>query len=179
MWPIYLLGLTWTIPHQPIQAYITLILRGLHFNVVQTNLLTVPAYSLFVLQLIFWTWVSEKINNRFLIVFFCQFWCLPLVIALELLPASASPWSRYALSVLLIGFPYVHAIIGSLPFTIGNMEVHLLMVLPSCHHQSKCGLRQNKNCGLSSVQHVCPDQQHYLLKCTASFLHTIVAISAI
>ena len=101
LWPVYLLGLTWSIPAQPITAYLTLNLKALGFDTFETNLLTVPAWVLFLLQLIFWTWVSEKITNRFLIVLMCQFYMLPLVIALEVLPASASPWAWYALSALV------------------------------------------------------------------------------
>ena len=113
MWPIYLLGLTWTIPNQCATAYLTLILRSLNFDAFQTNLLTVPAYTLFILQLIFWTWISEKINNRFLIVLLCQVYILPLLVGLETLPAgSGYAWSRYVLNMMLVGFPYVHAIIG-------------------------------------------------------------------
>lgn len=113
MWPIYLLGFTWTIPNQCATAYLTLILRSLNFDAFQTNLLTVPAYTLFILQLIFWTWVSEKINNRFLIVMICQIYILPLLVGLETLPAgSGFAWSRYVLNMMLVGFPYVHAIIG-------------------------------------------------------------------
>lgn len=112
MWPIYILGLTWGIPQHPSQSYITLVLKSMNFDTFQTNLLTVPAYTLFILQLLFWTWVSEKINNRFLIILFCQIWMFPLLIALEVLPAgTAYNWSRYALTVLLVGYPYIHAII--------------------------------------------------------------------
>ncbi|KAK3941788.1 major facilitator superfamily domain-containing protein [Diplogelasinospora grovesii] len=111
LWPIYLLGLTWSIPAQPTIAYLTLNLKGLGFGTFQTNLLTVPAWVLFLLQLIFWTWISERINNRFLIVLVCQIWMLPLLLALELMPANASPWAWYAVSALLVGYPYVHAIL--------------------------------------------------------------------
>ena len=115
MWPIYLLGLTWTIPATPATNYITLILRSLSFDTFTTNLLTIPAYALFLVQLIFWTWISEKINNRFLIVLFCQFYMLPLLIALELLPGGkAHNWGRYVLNMMLVGYPYIHAIIGRL-----------------------------------------------------------------
>lgn len=112
MWPIYILGLTWAIPNQPIAAYLTLTLKGLGWDTFQTNLLTIPAYILFLLQLILWTWVSEKINNRFLIVLFCQIYMLPLLVALEVLPASSNPWVKYTLSILMVGYPYIHAIIG-------------------------------------------------------------------
>jgi hypothetical protein len=111
LWPVYILGLTWSIQQQ-VNSYLTLNLKSLGFDTFQTNLLTVPGYVLFLLQLIFWTWVSEKINNRFLIVLMCQFYMLPLVIALELLPNTASPWAWYAPSALLVGYPYIHAILG-------------------------------------------------------------------
>jgi hypothetical protein len=40
-----------------------------------------------------------------------QVWALPLLIALEVLSEGASPWSRWVLSTLLVGHPYVHAIL--------------------------------------------------------------------
>lgn len=112
LWPIYLQGLTLLLPLRPIEAYLTLNLRNLGFDTFQTNLLTVPAYALFVIQLIFWSWISEKINNRFLIVFLYSVWIFPLYLALELLPGGAGPWTRYAITALIIGYPYVHSILG-------------------------------------------------------------------
>lgn len=112
LWPIYLLGITWTIPATPITAYLTLNLKSLGFDTFGTNLLTIPAYVLFGIQLLWWTWVSERWNNRFGIVLVCMIWCFPLVLALELMPATASPWSWYACSALLVGYPYIHAILG-------------------------------------------------------------------
>lgn len=111
MWPIYILGLTWLIPTQPMSAYLTLQLKSIGFDTFQTNLLTIPAYVLFIVQLLFWTWLSEKLNERFLIGLCSQIWVLPLLIALELLPANTSHWGRWALSTLMVGHPYVHAII--------------------------------------------------------------------
>ncbi|PSN61237.1 MFS general substrate transporter [Corynespora cassiicola Philippines] len=111
MWPIYLLGLSWMIPSTPVSSYLTLNLRSLGFGTFQTNLLTIPAYVLFIVQLLFWTWLSERVNERFLIGLVSQIWALPLLIAMEVLPAGASPWARWALSSLMVGHPYVHAII--------------------------------------------------------------------
>ncbi|KAI3392000.1 hypothetical protein diail_6353 [Diaporthe ilicicola] len=111
LWPIYLLGITWTIPATPITAYLTLNLKSLGFDTFGTNLLTIPAYVLFGIQLLWWTWVSERWNNRFGIVLVSMIWCFPLVLALELMPSRASPWAWYACSALLVGYPYVHAII--------------------------------------------------------------------
>ncbi|ORY13568.1 major facilitator superfamily domain-containing protein [Clohesyomyces aquaticus] len=111
MWPIYLIGLSWTIPMTPQQAYLTLQLKAIGFNTFQTNLLTIPAYVLFILQLLFWTWTSEKVNNRFLVGLASQIWVLPLIIALELIPSHTSAWGKWSLSTLVVGYPYVHAIL--------------------------------------------------------------------
>ncbi|KAL3457859.1 major facilitator superfamily domain-containing protein [Aspergillus heterothallicus] len=111
MWPIYLLGLTWLIPNTPATSYLTLQLKSLGFNTFQTNLMTIPAYALFIFNLLFWTWVSEKINQRFLLGIVAEVWCLVPLIALAALPDGTSPWVLWILNVILIGAPYVHAIV--------------------------------------------------------------------
>jgi len=40
-----------------------------------------------------------------------QLWILPLLIALELIPSNTAAWSKYSLSVLLVGAPYIHAVL--------------------------------------------------------------------
>ena len=116
MWPIYLLGLTWNLPAAPATNYLSLILRSADFTTFETSLLTVPAYALFLFQIIFWTWVSEKTKNRFMIVLVSQIWILPLLLSLEVLPAGlAYVWARYTLTVMLVGYPYAHAILGQSP----------------------------------------------------------------
>jgi len=114
--PIFLLGMTWTIPMTPETTYITLTCEALGFNTFQTNLLTIPAYTLFILQLLFWTWVSEKINQRLLIGLISQIWVLPLLIALEVLPKTFpnSNWAKWVISTLIIGYPYAHAVLVAL-----------------------------------------------------------------
>jgi len=110
MWPVYLIGLTFLIPNYPATSYLTLNLKSLGFNTFHTNLLTIPAYVLFIVNLLWVVWLSEKTNQRFITGLISQIWCLPLLIALEVLPADASPWARWAINVLLVGAPYVHAI---------------------------------------------------------------------
>lgn len=111
MWPIFLLGLTWLIPNYPMTQYLTLQLKSLGFSTFQTNLLTIPAYILFIIQLLWWTWLSEKINQRFFVALVSQIWAFPLLIALETIPKHIGQWPRWTLSTLLVGHPYVHAII--------------------------------------------------------------------
>ncbi|KAF7588845.1 hypothetical protein BBP40_005092 [Aspergillus hancockii] len=111
MWPIYLLGLTWMIPNSPATNYITLQLKSLGFGTFETNLLTIPAYVIFIINLLVWTWISERFFQRLLLGVGSMIWCLILLIALETLPDNASPWVRWVVSILLIGAPYVHAIV--------------------------------------------------------------------
>ena len=111
MWPIFLLGLTWLIPPHPMSSYLTLQIKSLGFDTFETNLLTIPAYAIFIAQLLFWTRISERFNQRLLIGVVAEVWNLVLLIALAVLPAAASPWSRWVLSTLLVGSPYAHAIV--------------------------------------------------------------------
>ncbi|KAF2090247.1 MFS general substrate transporter [Saccharata proteae CBS 121410] len=111
MWPIYLLGLTTFIPTYPMNSYITLQLKSIGFDTFQTNLLTIPPLCLYIVQLLFWTWFSEKVNSRFLVATVSQLWAIPLLFTLEFLPGDENEWVRYAVISLLVGFPYVHAIL--------------------------------------------------------------------
>ncbi|KAJ5639708.1 uncharacterized protein N7484_007570 [Penicillium longicatenatum] len=111
MWIIYILGLSWMIPTVPTASYISLELKSLGFGTFHTNLLTIPAYVIFIVNLLWITWVSERFNQRLLLGVFAEFWALVLLIALEVLPDGASTWARWALIVLLLSMPYVHAII--------------------------------------------------------------------
>jgi signal transduction histidine kinase len=108
---VYALGLSWLVPTVPIGSYLTLQLKANGFGTFETNLLTIPAYVLFIVNLLFFSWLSEKLNERFLLATISQWWALPLLIALEVLPADRNPWVAWALSVLLYAMPYFHAII--------------------------------------------------------------------
>jgi hypothetical protein len=95
---------------------LTLNLKSLGFNTFQTNLLTIPSSVLFILQLLFWTWLSEKLNQRLFIGLISQIWTIPLLIALETLPAHfhGANWVRFAIASLIVGYPYAHAMLGTL-----------------------------------------------------------------
>lgn len=167
LWPIYLLGITWNIPSTPITAYLTLNLKSLGFDTFQTNLLTIPAYVLFLLQLLWWTWVSERVNNRFMIVLVNMIWCFPLVLALELMPSGASPWAWYACSALLVAAPYIHAIIGEyLPAVsqlLDCLGLRMLTIISSGNYLAQRRFRPDAHCRLSPVQYDRASWQYYLL----------------
>ena len=110
MWPIYAIGLSWLLPTVPMQGYISYNMIQVGFGTFQTNLLLIPAFTLFIIGLLFWTWLSEKLNERFLLATISQFWMIPCLIAFITLPSSRSPWTNYALSVLTYAEPYFHAV---------------------------------------------------------------------
>lgn len=68
------------------------------------------------MQLLFWTWFSEKMNQRFFVGLVSQIWVIPLLIALETLPVKfhGANWVRYTISSLIVGYPYAHATLGML-----------------------------------------------------------------
>jgi hypothetical protein len=100
----------------PETSYLTLTLKNLGFSTFNTNLLVIPSSVLFILQLLFWTWFSERTQQRFFIGLVSQLWTLPLLVALETLPTTfyASNWVRYTISSLIVGYPYAHATLGML-----------------------------------------------------------------
>lgn len=51
------------------------------------------------------TYFSDIWNERALLGLFGQAWILPNLIALLVLPASASPWARYAILTVLLSYP--------------------------------------------------------------------------
>ncbi len=52
MWPIYLIGISWLLPTVPMQGYISLNLTEVGFGTFETNLLTIPAFTLFIIGLL-------------------------------------------------------------------------------------------------------------------------------
>lgn len=111
MWPIYLLGLVVFIPPAPPSAYLTLTLKQLGFGTFNTNLLTIPSTVLHIILLLTITKLSELYNQRVWASIATPIWCLILLIALLLLPSDENKWVKYAISSLLIGYPYCHAIL--------------------------------------------------------------------
>ena len=162
MWPIYLIGLTWMVPMVPQTNYLSLTIRSLGFNVFETNLLIIPSSVLFILQLLFWTWFSEIFNQRLFIGLVSQIWTIPLLVALETLPIkfAGAQWVRYALSSLVVGYPYAHATLGNV-MQPGYCQSAKGRVRRSGGHKSKCGNRQNEDGGVFTLQHGCPGEQYH------------------
>lgn len=94
------------------QTYLTLAYRDLGFDTTITNLLSIPNYVLAIITLIGIATLSEALNERAFMAMAQNLWNLPCLIALYCLPGG-EPWSYFAVTTVLLGAPYVHAIIVS------------------------------------------------------------------
>ena len=112
LWPLYAIGLVAYIPQSPPTTYITLTLKSLGFSTFNTNLLTIPYSFAHILTLILLTRLSERWNERTLVSSIQAFWTLPCVIALRFWPgALKNAWGTYAVTFVLLSYPYCHAIL--------------------------------------------------------------------
>ncbi|EMD42289.1 hypothetical protein CERSUDRAFT_90901 [Gelatoporia subvermispora B] len=110
MWPLYVLGMTHMIPVTPPQTYLTLSLRNLGFDTIQSNLLTVPSTVLGIITLLIACYLSEIWNSRTGATIILQFWALPLLIALYTFNSHTSQWVYFTVVTLITGYPYVHPV---------------------------------------------------------------------
>ncbi|KAK4657494.1 hypothetical protein QC762_214230 [Podospora pseudocomata] len=109
LWPIYLIGLTFSMPAGPPDQYLTLTLRQLGFDTFDSNLLSIPCQITCTISMLLITYLSEKLNQRAFMGVVMQVWLLPCVVALYLLPADASRWAAYAVVTVLLSYPSTHA----------------------------------------------------------------------
>ncbi|KAI8954149.1 major facilitator superfamily transporter [Xylaria longipes] len=110
MWPLYALGLLFGIPKYPVSQYLTLSFRRLGFNVIQSNLLSIPNVVASSITMLLITAVSELVKNRSLVAMAEDLWLLPNFAALIALPDPIAPWSYFAIATVLLSFPYTHPI---------------------------------------------------------------------
>ena len=105
MWPLYIIGLLFGIPKYPVDQYLTLSLRDLGFNVIQSNLLAVPWIVGSSITMLLITSVSELVNNRSFVSMAEDAWLLPCFAALLALKDPISGWSYFAIATVLLSFP--------------------------------------------------------------------------
>ncbi|BGP42181.1 hypothetical protein JCM10450v2_006271 [Rhodotorula kratochvilovae] len=110
LWPMYLLGLIFSVPGVPIGFYLQLSLKQLGFSTVMANLLSVPYTVLGVVLLLAIVALSELINSRTWVAIIQNVWYLPLFFALRFLPNPIAPWTYWALASLVLAAPYAHGL---------------------------------------------------------------------
>ncbi|KAL4863234.1 hypothetical protein BDV12DRAFT_202318 [Aspergillus spectabilis] len=110
MWPIYGFGLLFGLPKYPVSQYLTLSFRGLGFNVIETNLLSIPNIVGGCITMFLITAFSELVNNRSFVAMAQDAWLLPNFVALIALRDPISPWAYFAIATVLLSAPYTHPI---------------------------------------------------------------------
>lgn len=105
MWPLYALGLLFGLPKYPVNQYLTLSFRGLGFNVIQTNLLSIPWIVSSCLTMLLITAFSELVNNRSIVAMAEDACLLPCFAALIALPDPIGPRVYFAIATVLLSFP--------------------------------------------------------------------------
>ncbi|KAG9197685.1 hypothetical protein G6514_001154 [Epicoccum nigrum] len=110
MWPLYALGLLFGIPKYPVSQYLTLSFRDLGFDVIQSNLLSIPYIVGSSITMLLITAFSELVNNRSFVSMAEDAWLLPCFAALIALKDPISGWAYFAIATVLLSFPYTHPI---------------------------------------------------------------------
>lgn len=114
MWPLYLIGLIAFVPTGTASAYLTLTLRNLGFSQFNTNLLTIPVDLIHTLLLLTVTYTSELFTERSFICLLQPLWIIPCISMLRWWPGTLENiWGTYAILVVLLSAPYIHAILVS------------------------------------------------------------------
>ncbi|EXJ92391.1 hypothetical protein A1O3_00941 [Capronia epimyces CBS 606.96] len=111
LWPTYILGILAFIPFQPAANYMSLTLRNMGYTVFEANMLAIPGYFLFFVNILAVVWASEKYRELLIFASLSNVWVLPFLIGLVAIPHTARPWVRYALLTGVNGEPYSHAIL--------------------------------------------------------------------
>ncbi|KAI2607968.1 MFS general substrate transporter [Hypoxylon sp. NC1633] len=110
MWPLYALGLLFGLPKYPVGQYLTLSFRGLGFNVIQSNLLSIPNIVGSSITMLLITAFSELVDNRSFVSMAEDAWLLPCFAALIALGDPINSWAYFAIATVLLSFPYTHPI---------------------------------------------------------------------
>ncbi|KAH7380693.1 major facilitator superfamily domain-containing protein [Pyrenochaeta sp. MPI-SDFR-AT-0127] len=110
MWPLYALGLLFGLPKYPVSQYLTLSFRDLGFDVIQSNLLSIPYIVGSSITMLLITAFSELVNNRSFVAMAEDAWLLPCFVALITLKDPISGWAYFAIATVLLSFPYTHPI---------------------------------------------------------------------
>ncbi|KAK4706158.1 hypothetical protein P7C70_g51, partial [Phenoliferia sp. Uapishka_3] len=111
--PLYALGITTYIAPGTVAAYFTLTLKSLGFNTFHTNLLTIPPNVLFIINNLGVSLLSRRVREHAFIASLGSWWLLIGFIALVSIPNDTSAWGKYAIFVIILGYPYAHPILVS------------------------------------------------------------------
>ncbi|KAK4225998.1 major facilitator superfamily domain-containing protein [Podospora fimiseda] len=111
LWGLFFIGLIAYIPAAPVQGYLTLTLGDVGFSSFHINLLTIPSAILQIITMMILAKSSNNFKERTFHCFVGEFWIMPLLIALIILPDGGNAWGRFSLVTLISGYPYFHPVV--------------------------------------------------------------------
>ncbi|KAH8647708.1 putative MFS transporter [Xylariales sp. PMI_506] len=109
LWPIYVIGILFEIPTAPPKAYLTLSLKAIGFSTFQVTLMSIPPTVFAAVNMLWVTYLTERFHQISIIGLLTQVWVLPLLIIEYTSAGKLAPWSQYAVTFVLLGWPSVHA----------------------------------------------------------------------
>ncbi|KAK9489089.1 major facilitator superfamily domain-containing protein [Lipomyces doorenjongii] len=110
VWPIYIIGITFGLSAAPVGRYLTLTLRSLGFSSFQSTIMGLPSSVAGVINMLLFTYLSQRYNQRAIMGFLAQVWIFPTLIALESFGVHTNRWSKYATTIVLLSHPSTHAV---------------------------------------------------------------------
>lgn len=111
LWPLYAIGLTYSMPMAPQSQYLTLSLRALGFTTFQTNLLVIPHTILHITNMMILTYVAEWLNELTFTAIVCEIWAFPFLVYFYMVDTTtASRWVIWAVTTVMLGYPNPHPI---------------------------------------------------------------------
>ncbi|TID15803.1 hypothetical protein CANINC_004332 [Pichia inconspicua] len=114
LWPMYLIGIVAYVPESTLSSYMTLLLRGMGFNVFHTNLLCIPFNVLKLVVLLSMSWLNERVGNIFGLALIQPLWTTICVGILRFWGGTmVNKWGTYVVLTIMLGDPYIHAMMVS------------------------------------------------------------------
>lgn len=113
LFPIYAIRFLIELSSGPAAAYLQLSLRQLGFSTFKTNALSIPNSILNLVTMFLFSYLSEILNSRSLLMAFNALWCISTLFPLRYWPGSGTQehaWGTFALLTVLLGHPPLTAL---------------------------------------------------------------------
>jgi hypothetical protein len=111
------------------KEYMTFTLHMLDIGTFASNIITVPAWALWIVNLVVLTWLCEWLNERLLLSLWSQIWMIPPLIALIMLPENRNAWQTYGVVLAMLAQPYIHAtLLGLVSRNCGSGRTRVMSV---------------------------------------------------
>jgi hypothetical protein len=111
------------------KEYMTFTLHMVDIGTFASNIITVPGWALWVVNILALTWLCEWLNERLLLSLWSQIWMIPPLIALIMLPENRNAWQTYGVVLAMLAQPFIHAtLLGLVSRNCGNGHTRVFSV---------------------------------------------------